>query len=126
MSSWQSPFDDGTLVQDVVIGDYRRPWNAKPDANRLAPGIPKAMTWAYDAAGIDQVGCVYTAQGFEFDYVGVIFGSDIVYDLDQQRWNAQPSFSEDTVVKRAKGQFQELVQNTYRVLLTRGVKGLNQ
>lgn len=120
---WSDPTVDGALVEDVVVGDYRRPWNAKPDANRLASGIPKAMTWAYDAAGIEQVGCIYTAQGFEFDYVGVIFGPDMVYDLDEQRWKGQPSCSEDTVVKRAKAQFLGLVQNTYRVLLTRGVKG---
>ena len=43
------------------------------------PGIPKSDFWASDPTGIDQVGCVYTAQGFEFDYVGVIFGRDLVY-----------------------------------------------
>jgi len=120
---WSDPTADGTLVDDVVVGDYRRPWNAKPDASRLAPGIPKAMTWAYDEAGIEQVGCIYTAQGFEFDYVGGIVGSDVLYNRDEQCWKGQTSSSEDTVVKRAKAQFLELVQNTYRVLLTRGVKG---
>jgi len=30
-------------------------------------------------------GTLLTAQGFEFDYVGVIFGNDLVYDLDEQR-----------------------------------------
>src|SRR5271157_4190318 len=38
---------------------------------KLAPGIPKSNFWASDPNGINQVGCVYTAQGFEFDYVGV-------------------------------------------------------
>ncbi|MBZ5689784.1 MAG: DUF2075 domain-containing protein [Acidobacteriia bacterium] len=42
----------------------------------LAPGIPKESLWAYDQGGINQVGCIYTAQGFEFDYEGVIFGND--------------------------------------------------
>ena len=56
------------------------PWNAMPDAGKLAPGIPKSNFWASDPNGINQVGCVYTAQGFEFDYVGVIFGRDLVYD----------------------------------------------
>jgi DUF2075 family protein len=46
---------------------------------RLAPGIPKSNLCASDPNGINQVGCVYTAQGFEFDYVGVIFGKDLVY-----------------------------------------------
>ena len=37
---WSYPLTDGTLVEDVVIGDFRRPWNARHDARRLAPGIP--------------------------------------------------------------------------------------
>lgn len=113
----------GFLEEDVVIGDYRRPWNAQHNATRLAPGIPKAYLWAYDEGGIDQVGCVYTAQGFEFDYVGVIFGLDLTYDLDRQEWVGDKSQSHDTVVKRSKDQFVDLVKNTYRVLLTRGMKG---
>jgi DUF2075 family protein len=39
--------------------------------------FPKATLWAHDPRGVDQVGCVYTAQGFEFDYVGVIWGTDL-------------------------------------------------
>lgn len=78
---WSDPKDDGTLVNDVVVGEYARPWNAKPDAGRLAKGIPKSNLWAYQPGGIDQIGCVYTAQGFEFDYAGVIFGNDLRYDL---------------------------------------------
>jgi uncharacterized protein len=74
---WSKPRSNGTLVDDVVIGDYVRPWNAKSDSGSLAPGIPKESLWAYDSSGVDQIGCVYTAQGFEFDYVGVIFGPDL-------------------------------------------------
>lgn len=64
---WSQPNADGTLLNDVVIDDWQRPWNAKPDAGRLASGIPKSSLWAYHPGGIDQVGCIYTAQGFEFD-----------------------------------------------------------
>lgn len=77
---WSDPMPDGTLVDDVVIGDWSMPWNAKPDSTRLARGIPKSHYWSSDPAGIYQVGCVYTAQGFEFDYVGVIFGRNLRYD----------------------------------------------
>jgi hypothetical protein len=55
------------------------PWNARDGVGRLGPGIPKSDFWASAKEGIDQVGCVYTAQGFEFDYVGVIVGPDLVY-----------------------------------------------
>lgn len=116
--------EDGTLQEDVVIGDYKRPWNAHHRATGLADHIPRAHHWAHDPGGIDQVGCVYTAQGFEFDYVGVIIGRDLVYDLDEQQWIGHPDESEDySVYHYAGDQFTRLVKNTYRVLLTRGLEG---
>jgi hypothetical protein len=120
---WSDPRPDGTLVDDVVIGDYVRPWNAKSDSGRLAQGIPKESLWAYDSGGLDQIGCVYTAQGFEFDYVGVIFGLDLVYIPDSASWKGDHTKSFDSVVKRSGTRFTQMVQNTYRVLLTRGMKG---
>ncbi len=65
----------------------------------------------------------YTAQGFEFDYVGVIFGMDLRYDMDAQRWVGHKESSHDAMVKRSGDRFTDLVKNTYRVLLTRGMKG---
>lgn len=119
----KKPKSDGTLHEDVVIDGFRRPWNARPEATRLAKGIPKATLWAHDHNGIEQIGCIYTAQGFEFDYVGVIFGTDLVYNLDGQRWEGHSENSGDPVVRRSKDQFVNLVKNTYRVLLSRGLKG---
>src|SRR5262245_24948236 len=120
---WSEPQSDGTLVDDVVIGDYRRPWDAKPGNWRLAPGIPPASLWATDPNGINQIGCVYNIQGFELDYVGVIWGRDLRYDFDSQQWIGDKKQSADSVVKRSKEQFVDLVKNTYRVLLSRGLKG---
>jgi len=120
---WSSPNKDGKLVDDVTLGAFRRPWNAKPDAGRLAAGIPKSTLWAYHPTGIDQVGCVYTAQGFEFDYVGVIFGEDLRYDRSKGMWIGDKTKSFDTMVKKSKDDFTRLVRNTYRVLLSRGMKG---
>lgn len=120
---WSNPMPDGTLVDDVIIDDFQRPWNAKSDARRLAPDIPKSDLWATDPNGINQIGCIYTAQGFEFDYVGVIFGKDLIYDFDNQVWVGDKQFSADTIVKRSGDQFTDLVKNTYRVLLSRGLKG---
>ncbi len=121
---WSEPNDDGTLVHDVVVGDWSRPWNARPNSTRLAPGIPQSMFWASDPRGIEQLGCVYTAQGFEFDYVGVIFGPDLRYDAEQSGWigDAKRSFDRGGA-KRGKDRFIDLVKQTYRVLLTRGMKG---
>lgn len=120
---WSDPATDGSLVHDVTIGEWSMPWNAKPDAGRLAKGIPKSNFWASEPAGVYQVGCVYTAQGFEFDYVGVIFGQDLRYDGDAGTWVGDRKKSHDTTVKRSGEQFTELVKNTYRVLMTRGIKG---
>jgi uncharacterized protein len=120
---WSNPNPDGTLENDVIIGNYRRPWNARPEARILAQGIPKSNLWAYDPDGINQIGCVYTAQGFEFDYAGVIFGNDLAYNFDRQSWEGCTENSADNVVKRSKEKFVDLVKNTYRVLLSRGMKG---
>ena len=120
---WSAPAYDGTLAYDVVIGDFKRPWNAKPDSGRLAPGIPKSNLWATDPNGLKQIGCIYTAQGFEFDYAGVIFGKDLVYDFDKQEWISDKQHSADTVVRGSKDKFTDLVKNTYRVLMSRGLKG---
>ena len=120
---WSQPNRDGTLQDDVLIGDFKRPWNAKEDAKKLAKGVPKASLWAYDPNGINQIGCIYTIQGFEFDYVGVIFGTDLVYNFESQKWEGHLENSEDSVVKRSRDRFTDLVKNTYRVLLSRGMKG---
>jgi uncharacterized protein len=122
---WSDPRSDGTLEPDVSIGDWSMPWNAKPDAGKLGKGIPKSNFWASDPAGLNQVGCVYTAQGFEYDYAGVIFGRDLVWRA-RKGWIGQPEYSHDTIVKRAGKDlalFTDLVKNTYRVLLTRGLRG---
>lgn len=120
---WSNPNSDGTLKDDVVIGEYRRPWNAKPDAGKLGIGIPKASLWATEPNGIDQIGCVYTTQGFDLDYAGVIFGPDLTYDFDSQRWVGHPSNSYDARVKRAAEDFVTYVKNTYRVLFSRAMIG---
>jgi uncharacterized protein len=123
---WSDPLEDGTLVNDVQVDGWSMPWNAKPDSRRLAAGIPKSNYWASDPAGVDQVGCIYTAQGFEYDYAGVIFGRDLVW-RPRQGWIGHPEASSDSVVKRGGAKnpstFATLVKNTYRVLLTRGLQG---
>lgn len=121
---WSKPRADGSLVDDVTVGGFTRPWNAKPDAGHLSDDIPPASIWAYDARGVGQVGCIYTAQGFEFDYVGVVFGPDLVYRAGKG-WVGSPEASHDrkVKVKKAEEKFTQLVKNTYRVLLTRGMKG---
>jgi uncharacterized protein len=90
----------------------------------VAEGIPKSYYWASEPGGLDQVGCIYTAQGFEFDYAGVVFGDDLVY-RPRTGWVGRREFSHDGGLKRGTSDedFTRLVKNTYRVLLSRGLKG---
>ncbi len=122
---WSNPEASGELVPDVVVGDWQMPWNARADAGRLAEGIPASDYWASDPGGLEQVGCVYTAQGFEFDYVGVIVGRDLVY-RPGVGWVGQPVESKDRIVSRgtvSREAFTEFAKSIYRVLLTRGLRG---
>lgn len=121
---WSDPLPNGTLVEDVVIGEFSRAWNAKEiSGQKLAPGIPSSDLWAYSTEGVNQVGCIYTAQGFEFDYVGVIIGHDLIYDFDSNSWKGNPNASFDKPVKSGKDKFVDYMKNTYKVLMTRGMKG---
>jgi hypothetical protein len=120
---WSDPSPDGSLVNDVVIGDWSRPWNLRGD--RAVGGAPPSALWATDPAGFGQVGCVYTAQGFEYDWNGVIIGPDLVWRGDG--WRAvreasrDPDFRSRTRV--TDHEFGRLVRNVYKVLLTRGMIG---
>ena len=121
---WSDPRKDGSLIPDVQLGDWSRPWNLKGD--RSVGGAPAAALWASDPAGFGQVGCVYTAQGFEYDYAGVILGPDLVWR--DNRWvsvraaNRDPDFKNRTKVSDVD--FDRLVRNVYKVLLTRGMRGV--
>ncbi|MFF8816282.1 DNA/RNA helicase domain-containing protein [Streptomyces pactum] len=109
------------LPADVVIGDWARPWNVHGE--RAVAGAPPAALWATDPAGFGQVGCVYTAQGFEYDWSGVIIGPDLVWRTD--RWVTDRTASKDPVFKKSTpdADVDRLIRNTYKVLLTRGMMG---
>src|SRR5690606_13068241 len=74
---WSDPVDGVGLVPDVEIGGWARPWNVKGD--RAVGDAPPSELWATNPGGFGQVGCVYTAQGFEYDWNGVILGPDLVF-----------------------------------------------
>ncbi|WP_445026644.1 DNA/RNA helicase domain-containing protein [Streptomyces sp. SAS_270] len=109
------------LPADVTIGEWARPWNVFGE--RAVAGAPPAALWATDPAGFGQVGCVYTAQGFEYDWSGVILGPDLVWRDD--RWVVDRAASKDPVFKKStpEADVDRLIRNTYKVLLTRGMVG---
>jgi len=117
---WSAPLPDGSLVVDVQIGEWRRPWNAKQLKKKsYTPKNDPYTLWATTKVGEVQVGCIYSAKGFEFDAVGVIWGPDLVRRGNE--WVAQKENSSDGKVRGSKRML-ELVRNAYRVLLTRGSK----
>ncbi|WP_336620166.1 DUF2075 domain-containing protein [Rhodococcus sp. G-MC3] len=121
--SWSNARDDGSLVKDVTIGDWSRPWNSKSD--RRIGDAPPAPLWATEDGGFDQVGCVYTAQGFEYDWNGVIFGPDLVWRDGQliikREANRDPDLKNTKKISDIRVDL--LIRNIYKVLLTRGMVG---
>ncbi len=120
---WSNADKDGNLVPDVQIGSWARPWNSKSD--RRTGDAPPAPLWATEDGGFGQVGCVYTAQGFEYDWNGVILGPDLVWRngrfTTDRAANRDPDFRNRTKISDVR--FDRLVRNVYKVLLTRGMIG---
>jgi hypothetical protein len=110
---WSEPNLDGSLVKDVQIGDFKMPWEKKDEF----------WKWATDPSGMEQVGTVYTAQGFEFDYIGVIFGTDLVWRNDKG-WISIPDNSFDNQVLRGNQKLTDHLKHVYRVLMSRAHKGV--
>ncbi|WP_158726424.1 DUF2075 domain-containing protein [Tomitella fengzijianii] len=120
---WSDARKDGTLVPDVQIEGWARPWNVKGD--RKVGDAPPSALWATQDGGFGQVGCVYTAQGFEYDWNGVILGPDLVWRGEGfttvREANKDPDFRNRNKVPEPR--FDLLVRHIYKVLLTRGMVG---
>ena len=86
---------------------------------------PPSALWATADGGFEQVGCVYTAQGFEYAWNGVVLGPDLVWRggrfVARREQNRDPDFRSRTRV--SDEDFDRLVRNVYKVLLTRGMEG---
>ena len=97
--------------------DFRAQWNLEKD-----------KIWAINPKSFEQVGCIHTAQGLEFDYVGVFIGMDLRYDPESGKIvTDQTKISKDdksSGIRSASDAVAEtLIKNTYKTLLTRGQKG---
>ena len=103
----------------MVIGDWARPWNAKGD--RSVGSAPPSALWATLDSGFDQVGCVYTAQGFEYDWNGVIVGPDLIY-RDGQLVTVRSASKDPALVRGGvnEAQADQLIRNTYTVITEAG------
>lgn len=111
-----SPMD---VTNDIVLdsGKFQAKWN-----------FGNTNTWAIDEESFEQVGCIHTSQGLEFDYVGVIIGQDMIYSNGQVCTNYLKRAKTDQSLKGLKGTknfklADRIIRNTYRTLMTRGQKG---
>ena len=96
--------------------------------------LDNTKTWAIDEDSVNEIGCIHTSQGLEFDYVGVILGFDIRFEDGKIVTDFTERARTDQSLRGIKGMYKknpqealkladEIIKNTYRTLMTRGMKG---
>jgi hypothetical protein len=123
---WTWPSKKNPEAWDIQFQQfgYQRRWNLGKDGS----------LWIVTPGSVDQVGCIHTCQGLELDYVGVMIGPDLAYRDNRIVSDATRRASSDQSVKGLKSMLKEepekalrladaIVKNTYRTLMTRGMKG---
>ena len=121
-----------------MIAGYCYDWNVKngrgewdielPNGFKAKWNLEKDDHWAVNPNSFEEVGCIHTCQGMEFDYVGVFIGKDLYYEDGHVKTNRNAISKDDkTSGIRLKSTSDEeadkLIRRTYKVLLTRGLKG---
>ncbi len=120
---WIKAGKNDTAVHDIVIDDFEMSWN-----------LGNSQTYAIDEESVHEIGCIHTSQGLEFDYAGVIIGDDMRYEdghivtdftkrakTDQSLKGIKKLYKENPQL--ALSEADEIIKNTYRTLMTRGMKG---
>lgn len=105
---------------DINIHGWRKRWNLR----HAIDGYPEASSWAANPSGAEQVGSVFTAQGFEFGRCGVILGPDFRWDQGTDQWLVDVTktrYEKLQAAARTSADFEDLIRNHYRVLLTRAM-----
>ncbi|MEG1362761.1 MAG: DUF2075 domain-containing protein [Lachnospiraceae bacterium] len=121
--NWIKEGKNNSDVHDIKIGDFEMSWN-----------LGSSSTYAIDDTSVNEIGCIHTSQGLEFDYVGVIIGEDLRYKngkiitdftkracTDQSLKGIKKMYKENS--SEAEKVADEIIKNTYRTLMTRGMKG---
>jgi DUF2075 family protein len=111
---WNNPNKDGSLPLDIVIDEcnWKKPWNNK---NLLKT---KEYFKFYEDTSLDEVACIYTAQGIEYDNIGLIIGYDLDYSFEEDRFLFLPDKNKDNNVTEKE------IRNLYITLLSRVKKGM--
>ena len=128
-----------------VVAGYCWDWKSKQDHRAFDIEIPQFFfrkqwnfnsnePWLIGEHSIDQIGCIHTCQGLELDYVGVIIGPDMVYRNNRVVTDGFKRSPNDQSLKGFKAMMARkpkealqaadaIIKNTYRTLMTRGMKG---
>jgi DUF2075 family protein len=122
---WISNGKDNKNVHDIVINEHKfsMSWN-----------LGNSTTWAIDSSSVEQAGCIHTSQGLEFDYVGVIIGEDLRFENGSLITDPFKRAKTDKSLSGFKSSYKrnseetlritdQIIKNTYRTLMTRGMKG---
>jgi DUF2075 family protein len=129
-----------------VVAGYCWDWVSKKNPNELDIKFPEfgfAAEWNLDRVNqawiihpdsVKEIGCIHTCQGLELDYVGVIVGPDLVFEMgeliavpearaktDKSLHGYKKEMKENPVLASQKAD--EIIRNTYRTLMSRGMKG---
>lgn len=121
--NWPKETRNDTNYHDIQIGDFGISWN-----------LESGQAFAIDENSINEAGCIHTTQGLEFDYIGLIIGDDMRYENNHIITDFTKRASTDQSIKGLKKMFKEspskalkkadeIIKNTYRTLMTRGMKG---
>ncbi len=121
--NWLKNERNNSNYHDIQIGDFGISWN-----------LDSGEAFAIDKNSVNEAGCIHTTQGLEFDYVGVIIGDDMRYENGHILTDFTKRASTDQSLKgikkmnkenpdKAKAKADEIIKNTYRTLMTRGMKG---
>ena len=122
--SWKSKKQPDVMDIQLPEYDFAAQWNLNDDGN----------LWALAEHSVEQIGCIHTIQGLELDYVGVIIGPDLIVRDGEIRTDGRERAPRDSSVlgirklykedpETAKREADEIIKNTYRTLMTRGMKG---
>lgn len=116
-------------LDDIIVPGYSfsMKWN-------LAHGYGDCNLWIIAPESVKEIGCIHTCQGLELDYIGVIFGKDLVIRngkvITNPEKRAKTDYSlrgyktlEKKEPKLAKEKTDLIIKNTYKTLMTRGAKG---
>lgn len=107
----------------VTEGRFRLRWDR---------ALPQArLPWAERPDTIDEVGSVYTVQGFDLNYAGVILGPSVDYDaasdritLDAARYEDRAAFAGKEGIDDPASARERIMLNAINILMTRPMRGL--